>query len=227
MNPKKLNSRDNVSHSSSAGKLRGIQAIVIGGSAGGMDALKVILRDIPAEFPAPIMVANHLHKSDRGYLAEHLDLSTELDVLEAVDKLRPEPGHVYIAPSNYHLLIEHDGHLALSIDPRVNYARPSIDVLFESAARVWRNNLIGILLSGANSDGAFGMKTIRRCGGIIIVQSPETAFCDVMPRSAITMTTVDFVLSPEEIGSLLKNIDAHIDNAHGTSPNRRLCTDAR
>lgn len=194
-------------------------AVVVGGSAGGVEALSALLAPLPADYPLPVLVAQHLHKSDDEYLAQHLDARLSLQVTEARDKEAAEPGRVYVAPADYHLLVERGGTLALSVDPKVNWARPSIDVLFESAARAWVDALIGVILSGSNEDGAQGMRLIRDLGGRAIAQDPSTAECAVMPQAAISMARIDIVLSPEAIGDLLVKI-AFCKKKKGSRPKR-------
>ncbi len=184
----------------------GIKAVVTGGSAGGMEALSQVLRVLPSDFPAPILVVNHLHPSDRGLFALHLGMRLTLPVSEAVDKQPIEPGHVYVAPSNYHLLVESDHTFSLSTDEKVNWSRPSIDVLFESASRVWGDALVCVVLSGANNDGAEGAFLIKTCGGVVIAQDPATAEHPFMPRAAIERAGIDIILPPAEIGILLLKI---------------------
>jgi two-component system chemotaxis response regulator CheB len=179
------------------------RAVVVGGSAGGLSALLAVLEPIPADFPLPILVALHLHKTDGGRFAEHLAGSVSIAVSEALDKEVIEPSHLYVAPADYHLLVERGGSIALSIDPKVNWARPSIDVMFESAARAWADAVIGVILSGANDDGARGMKVIADLGGACIAQDPDTADSPVMPRSAIELARIETVLPPACIGELL------------------------
>jgi two-component system chemotaxis response regulator CheB len=181
--------------------------VVIGGSAGSMQVMLGILALLPGDYPLPLLAAHHLHKTDGGRFAQHLDSRARITVTEAVDKQAIEPAHLYVAPADYHLLVERGGTLALSIDPKVNWARPSIDVLFESAARVWADRLVGVLLSGANDDGARGLKVIRGLGGLCIAQDPGTAESATMPRSAIDLGAVEEVLQPEEIGRRLRDLD--------------------
>ncbi len=179
------------------------KAIVIGGSAGGVAALEVILGGLPPDFRLPILVVQHLHLSDGGGLARHLARVTRLSVVEPCDKARIEPGHVYVAPANYHMLVERGGTVALSIDEKVNWSRPSLDVLFESAARAWGKSLIAIILSGANADGALGAATIKAWGGLVIAQDPTEAEHLFMPQAAINTGAVDQVLRSQEIGRLV------------------------
>jgi len=180
------------------------QAVVIGGSAGGREALVEILASLPANFPVAIAVVIHLHPhSDAGDSAISLERNCRLPVNEAGEKQLMRPGHVYLAPANYHLLIELDGRFALNIDPKVNYSRPSIDVLFQSAADAFKDRLIGVLLSGASSDGAYGLARIRESGGYTLVQEPASACYPVMPSSAIEMGGIDQILPSTEIGQAL------------------------
>ena len=180
------------------------EAVVIGGSAGSMPVLISMLRDLPPDYPLPVIVATHLHPSDQGDLAGLMDSRTSIRVQEAREKHFIEPGIVYMAPADYHLLVEHDKTFALTVDARVNYARPAIDVLFESAAFVYGKQLVGILLSGANSDGAQGLAAIKQYGGLTVVQAPETAQCPVMPQAAIDMGCVDRLLEPATLFDILR-----------------------
>lgn len=190
------------------------KAVVIGGSAGGMEALLAILEVLPADFVLPILVAQHLHPTDSGYLATHLNLHCSLTVTEALDKEPILPGHVYLAPANYHLLVEKDETLSLSVDDKVNWSRPSIDVLFESAARAWSRRLVGVLLSGANNDGTEGLRLIRRYGGLTVAQDPQSAGHPTMPQAAIDAGCVELVLPPNEIGEHLLKLASPIAPMH-------------
>ena len=180
------------------------QCIVIGVSAGGVQALPVVLGPLPSNFPVPVIVVQHISPDSDSYFSLHLDERIEPKVKEADEKEPIMGGYVYIAPANYHLLVEADETFSLSIDEKVNYCRPSIDVLFESAVDVYKSELIGIILTGANNDGARGLKMIKDSGGLTIVQDPESAESKVMPRAARAVCKVDYVLSLEEIGKLLK-----------------------
>jgi two-component system, chemotaxis family, protein-glutamate methylesterase/glutaminase len=175
------------------------EAVVIGVSAGGLEALNVILPALPVDFPIPIIIVQHQHPASDDYLARSLNQKCQLTVKQADEKENIQPCVVYIAPPNYHLMIEDDRTFSLSIDARVNYARPSIDVLFETAADVYGAALIGIILTGANSDGSAGLKKIKQRGGLAIVQDPETATIDAMPKAAIAATAVDYVLRLEQV----------------------------
>ena len=184
-------------------------AVVIGCSAGGNDALAAILSALPGNYHLPVLVVQHLHSSDEGSFARYLAGTTQLDVVEPCDKERIESGCVYVAPANYHMLVEKDGAIALTVDERVNWSRPSIDVLFESAARVWGRSLIAVILTGANADGAKGMQAVKKAGGHTIAQDPASAKIPVMPKAAIDTGAVDEVLRLEEIGPRLADLGAN------------------
>ncbi|WP_026889857.1 chemotaxis protein CheB [Clostridium beijerinckii] len=177
------------------------RAIVIGASAGGMDAIKKILITLPRSFAAPVIIVQHLNSHSNGYIVKYLKELCKINVKEADEKEGILPGNVYIAPPNYHLLIEKDETLSLTVDNKENYSRPSIDVLFESAAEVYRYELIGIILTGANKDGSNGLRRIKELGGITIVQDPDTAEAYFMPKSAISTTKVDYILTLDKINA--------------------------
>lgn len=180
------------------------EIIVIGVSAGGMDALGKILPVLPEDFPVPIVVVQHLHSSQDGFLCKYLDERCAVTVKEADDKEPVAPAHVYFAPANYHLLIEEDKTISLSVDEKVNFARPSIDVLFESAVDAYRGSLVGIILTGANSDGVYGLQLIKKNGGMIIIQDPVTAEVSYLPKAAVDAVEADYILPLEDIGPFLK-----------------------
>jgi two-component system chemotaxis response regulator CheB len=178
------------------------QIIVVGTSLGGLKALETLFGGLSYAFPTPIAVVQHRAKSSRDTLAEILQLHTALKVREVEDKDRLEPGTVYIAPADYHLLIE-VGHCALSLDPPVSYARPSVDVLFESAADAYGAGVIGVVLTGNNTDGAKGCARIQEAGGTVIVQEPSECESPTMPNSAIAAVKVDHVLRLAKIAPRL------------------------
>jgi two-component system chemotaxis response regulator CheB len=182
----------------------GFRAVVVGVSAGGMAALSTWLPALPKDFPLPVLVVQHRLSGSDDYLARSLDRICAVRVKEAEEKEKIQPGCVYLAPADYHLLVERDETLSLSIDDKENYSRPSIDVLFESAAYAWSERVIGIILTGANSDGANGLALIKQRGGPAIVQDPQTAEHDTMPRAALP--SADYVLSLPKIGELLKTL---------------------
>ncbi len=177
--------------------------VVIGVSAGGTAALPAILSVLPADYAIPLVVVRHLHPDSGPHGLALLGNVCALRVDEALDKMPITVG-VHVAPPNYHLLIEEDRRFALSIDERVRWARPSIDVLFESAAHVYGETLTGIILTGANDDGSRGLRRIKEFGGMAIVQDPATAEYADMPRAAIAACAVDQVLSLPQIGEALE-----------------------
>lgn len=179
------------------------RAVVIGVSSGGVQALSSLLGALPADFPLPIMIVQHIGAEAGNGLARLLDAHSPLRVKEADEQDLVMPGHVYLAPANYHLLVEPDGRLSLSADAPVSYARPSVDVLFEAAADVYTDTLIGVVLTGANFDGSRGLARIKQCGGLVIVQDPEDAEAPQMPVAALAATPVDHVLPLNGIAGLL------------------------
>jgi two-component system, chemotaxis family, protein-glutamate methylesterase/glutaminase len=177
--------------------------ICIGASWGGLDAVGRLLSDIPEDVEQPIVIAQHRHRTTTaGALAELLHLRVRRPVHDVEDKTPIEPCNVYLAPPDYHLLVERDS-FALSIDERVQYARPSIDVLFESASHAYGPAAIGIILTGANEDGAAGLAAIKARGGVAIVQDPGEAARRTMPDAAIAATAADAILPLEEIGKFV------------------------
>ncbi|MBN1219049.1 MAG: chemotaxis protein CheB [Anaerolineae bacterium] len=188
------------------------EAIVIGTSAGGLNALQEILVPLPANFALPILVVQHRPPAPEDFLAFTLNELCQLRVKEADEKESIKPGFVYIAPANYHLLIEPDKTMSLSAEAKVCYSRPSIDVLFESAAEVYLSALIGIILTGANNDGTAGLKKIKKRGGLTIAQDPATAESEVMPLSAIRESVVDKIFSLPEILSFLLQLSDSLNN---------------
>jgi two-component system, chemotaxis family, protein-glutamate methylesterase/glutaminase len=179
------------------------KVIVIGGSAGSFEGLRAIFAALFSDFELPVLVVQHLHPSDGGAFARHLARITRFLVVEPCDKERIEPGRVYTAPADYHMLVERDWTISLSVDEKVNWSRPSIDVLFESAAVAWGEAVVAVLLSGASVDGAKGMRSVRDAGGLTIAQDPNSAEYPFMPQSAIDSHAVAEVLRAEEIGRLL------------------------
>jgi two-component system chemotaxis response regulator CheB len=180
--------------------------VVMGVSSGGMVALSIIIPMLSKDFTLPVVIVQHQHPHADDFLVHYLNEKCELSVKHAEEKEPIEPATVYLAPPNYHLLIEQDRTFSLSIAERVNYARPSVDVLFETAADAFGANTIGIILTGANNDGSQGLKMIHNCGGLTIVQDPATAEATEMPRTAIAATKVDHVLPLADIGRLLNNL---------------------
>jgi two-component system, chemotaxis family, protein-glutamate methylesterase/glutaminase len=188
------------------GRTGNIEAIVVGGSAGALDALTAILPALPAAYPIPIALVLHIRADRPSHLAKVLSNQCALEVREADDKERLVPNTLYIATPGYHLLIERDRSFALSVDELVHFSRPSIDVLFESAADAYGSGTLGLLLSGANEDGARGLARIKQLGGLTLVQTPETAAVATMPNAALGLFKVDHVLPPAELGRFLAQL---------------------
>lgn len=182
--------------------------VVIGASAGGLHAFNRLLPRLDPALRASVIIVSHSGSDDMAGFCELLGQACRLPVQEAKERNLPEPGTVHVAPSGYHLLLEPDGRFALSVDPKVGFSRPSIDVLFESAAEALGSALIGVILSGANSDGAQGLRCIRGRGGVAIVQDPAEAEVDSMPRAALETSGADYCLRLDEIAEMLNRLCA-------------------
>ena len=185
---------------------RPIEAVVIGASAGGFEALLAILQGLPATYPMPLVAVLHLPDNHESKLAELFGYRLALQVREARDKESLAPGVLYFAPSGYHLSIETDRSFSLSCEDRVSYARPSIDVLFASAVDAYGTALAGVLLTGANYDGAAGLAGMQVAGGLTIVQDPASAEVPTMPEAAIRRMQPDLILPLAEIHSVLRKL---------------------
>lgn len=183
------------------------KVVIIGGSAGSLNVLMQILPQLPVIKSFAIVIVLHRKSTDELTLEELIKLKVSSNVTLVEDKVAFLPGFIYVAPSNYHLLFEKNSTLSLDTSEKINYSRPSIDVSFESAAEVYKNQLIGILLSGSNADGTEGLKAIQNEGGTIIVQDPESAEMPFMPNSAIQNTIPDFVLNIQGILEFILSID--------------------
>ncbi|HJQ26135.1 MAG TPA: chemotaxis protein CheB [Blastocatellia bacterium] len=181
------------------------QLIVAGASLGGFDALAALLGGLPEDFPLPLAVVQHRSIDSDELLSILLRRVCRLPIREVEDKQPMLPGTVYLAPADYHLLVERD-HFALSVDARVHFARPSIDVLFESAADAYRERLVAILLSGSNEDGAQGIRSVKARGGLTVVQDPESAESARMPEAAIAGAEVDLILPLAGIVEFLNDL---------------------
>ncbi len=181
-------------------------AVVIGCSAGGLLALEQLLGGLLPALPQPFLVCCHTGSSSVELMCELLARHAAMPVLEARERETPRAGTVYVAPSGYHLLVETDGRFALSVDPRVSFARPSIDVLFTSAAEAYGRHLVGVILTGANSDGAAGLAVVRARGGLAIVQRPDDAESPAMPQAALDRAGADHCLPLAAIAPLLNRI---------------------
>ncbi|MDX6721521.1 MAG: two-component system, chemotaxis family, protein-glutamate methylesterase/glutaminase [Solirubrobacteraceae bacterium] len=181
-----------------------IELVAIGASWGGLYALGRVLESLPADFRAAVVIAQHRRADDshQGRLVALLDARCALDVCEAEDKQALAPGTVLVAPADYHLLVE-PGSVALSVDPPLHFSRPSIDVLLGSAADAYGERAAGVVLTGANADGAAGLARIARRRGAAIVQDPETAARREMPDAALTATPTARVVTLARIGALL------------------------
>jgi two-component system, chemotaxis family, protein-glutamate methylesterase/glutaminase len=190
------------------------EAIVLGASAGGVQALSELLPALPGSAQVSVFVVLHLPRDRPSLLAEVFSHKCALTVCEAQDKEPVAPGTVYFAPANYHLLIDEGPQLALSVDELVHHSRPSIDVLFESAAEIYRERLLGVILTGANEDGAAGLAAVHDAGGITVIQEPQSALASLMVLSALRRRSPDLVLPLGEIAQLFGSL------APGTAPSR-------
>jgi two-component system chemotaxis response regulator CheB len=184
------------------------KAVVIGGSAGSFQGVVKILAQLPKGFPLPIIMCLHRLKHVRNGFVEALSIKSVVQVTEPNDKETIKKGNVYLAPANYHMSVELGNHFALSTEEMLNNSRPSIDITLGTSAFAYKEKLIGILLSGANRDGALGMKYIHERGGLTIVQEPTECMIDTMPRSALAVTQIDHVLRIDQIVEFLKELDS-------------------
>jgi two-component system chemotaxis response regulator CheB len=195
-----------VNRSSPAGGKQEVQLILIGGSAGSLD---VILKLVPAlELPAPFAIVMVLHRkaSNDDILVDLLNAKTDWAVKEAEEKEPVLPGNIYIAPADYHLLLEKDKTFSLDVSEKINYSRPSIDITFESAAEAYGPALLAILLSGANADGVDGMKYIKELGGICVAQEPGSAEVSFMPMQAIAQVAIDHILPANQLAAFINQL---------------------
>lgn len=185
------------------------KAIVIGGSAGSFQGITKILASLPEDFTLPIIMCLHRLKHVRNGFVEALSIKSTKPVTEPVDKESIKRGHVYLAPSNYHLSVELGNSFSLSTEEMINNSRPAIDVTLETSAYAYRHKLIGILLSGANRDGAWGMKKIKDYGGLTITQDPQECMIDTMPTAAQELSEIDYTLKVDQIIELLVELNKH------------------
>lgn len=188
--------------------ISGCKVVIIGGSAGSLNALMQILPDLKQLNGFAIVIVLHRKSTDDQTLEELIALKATVPVKLVEDKVPVEPGFIYIAPSNYHLLFERNHTLSLDISEKINYSRPSIDVSFESAAEIYGDALVGILLSGSNTDGTVGLKAIKAAKGTIIIQNPTVAEMPFMPHNAILNTDPDLVLDNQEIFACISAINS-------------------
>lgn len=183
-----------------------IRIIFIGGSAGSFNVVRKILSSLPEGFPLPIVLCLHRLRDVRSGFAESLNIDSKLPVREPDDKEKITPGNVYLSPSNYHLLIEPVRTIALSIDPDVNYSRPSIDVMFETAGFSYREKMLGIMLSGTNSDGAKGLFSAFKNGAFTIIQDPQNAQFSVMPNEVLSYFKPHKILNENQIIEFINSL---------------------
>ncbi len=186
--------------------MNGARLVVIGASAGAVQALLALLPALPAGFPLPVLVVVHVPPDRDNVLVPLLGAKCGLAVKEAEDKEPLVGGVIYFAPSDYHLLVERGETLALSTDEPVNYSRPSIDVLFESAADAFGGAVVGVVMTGANHDGAAGLKAVREAGGIAIVQDRAEAYATAMPDAALEACPTAFTMTLDAIASYLSSL---------------------
>ncbi|AYB31754.1 MAG TPA: chemotaxis protein CheB [Chryseolinea sp.] len=183
------------------------KAVVIGGSAGSFQGVVKILAQLPKGFPLPIIMCLHRLKHVRNGFVEALSIKSVVQVTEPHDKENIKKGSVYLAPANYHMSVELGHSFALSTEEMVNNSRPAIDITLSSCAFVYKEKLVGILLSGANKDGALGMKHIHDRNGLTIVQEPTECMIDTMPKAALAATEIDYVMKVDQIVEFLKELD--------------------
>lgn len=192
------------------GKKMRYKAVVIGVSTGGLNALSKIIPLLPKNYPLSVIIVQHrIHDSD-NFLVKYLNKLCDIHIKEAIPRETIEHGCVYISPSGYHLMVERDKTFSLSVDPPVSFAIPSIDVLFESASLAYKDKLIGVVLTGANSDGSKGIKAIKDAGGLTIAQDPETAEASAMPGAATKIIDIDHIMPLEKIAIFLKNVNMEV-----------------
>ena len=184
------------------------KAVAIGASAGAVQALLTILPALPASYPLPVFVVVHVPPDRRNVLVPLFQAKCRIPVKEAEDKEPAVGGVVYFAPSDYHLLVEADGAIALSTDEPVNYSRPSIDVLFESAADAYGSSLVGVILTGANHDGAAGLKAVLDAGGVAIVEDPVGAYAQAMPDAALNACPTARIMKLDAVALYLSSLGA-------------------
>jgi len=182
------------------------KVVIIGGSAGSFQVITRILNSLPKNFPLPVLLSLHRLKHIRSGFVEALSLKSNIPVVEPDDKDQIKPGIAYLAPANYHMFVELGNRIALSTEEPVNHSRPSIDLTFITAAQAYREKAIGIILSGANKDGAMGLKKLKDLGGVAIVQDPMECQVKTMTEASLKLTKVDCILKTNQIIEYLKNL---------------------
>ena len=185
-----------------------LEIILIGGSAGSFHIIMNILRGLENNFSIPIIIVLHRKNDDKTGLIELMNSSCNLMVKEAEDKDIIRKGFIYIAPSDYHVLVEKNGSLSLDYSEKINFSRPSIDVTFQTAAEAFGSKVTAILLSGSNQDGTEGLKTVKEFGGTTVIQNPKEAEFPFMPDYALKHATIDKIIGNEQIVSFIKNCDS-------------------
>ncbi len=186
------------------------RAIVIGGSAGSFQIISKLLSSLPTDFELPIIMCLHRLRHVRHGFVEALNIKSTIPIKEPLDKEPIKRNNIYLAPANYHLGVELGNTFTLATDELINNSRPAIDILLQTASYAYRNRLVGILLSGANRDGAIGMQKIHEKGGLTIVQDPKECLIDTMPAAALKITTIDHTLNVDEIISFLIDLDKRV-----------------
>lgn len=189
--------------------LTNYQVVVIGVSAGGMQALTQILSELKSDFPLPILIVQHLHPKQGNFHIEYFNKCSALKVKEAEEKEKITQSVIYFAPPNYHLLVEDDFTFSLSADEKVNYCRPAVDVLFDSILDAYQEKVIGIILTGANNDGAASLARLQKIGALAIIQDPKEAEFSAMPLFAVQATKNSTILKLKEIAELLNKMQAN------------------
>lgn len=184
--------------------------VVIGGSSGGMQAVMKILAGLDPLFTIPVVIVLHQFKNSKSRLISILQSKTKIPVKEPLDKEKIEPSTIYVAPPDYHLMIEADKSFAYSYSETINYSRPSIDVLFETAGHVYKNNLAAILLTGANDDGAKGIKYIGMAGGLTLIEDPASAEMPMIPKAALELFKPDKILHLNTIATEINQLNKRI-----------------
>ena len=187
------------------GDFHGYEIIVIGTSWGGLAAVRAILGALPAEFDIPIVVVQHRHRDSDAKLGRFIRRHTHMRVCDVEDKMPVEPGRLYVAPPDYHTLVE-QGFLSLSTEGPVRYSRPSIDVMLTSAADAYERRTVGVILTGANNDGARGLRRVADVGGLPIVQDPASAEVATMPKAAIAAVPMARVFPLDRIAGFLASL---------------------
>lgn len=183
--------------------------IVFGGSAGSFSVIRKILTSLPGEYLIPLVMCFHRLRDKKNGFVESLETGTSIRLLEPLDKSKILPRHAYLAPANYHLLVEASKTFALSTEEEINFSRPSLDLTFETAALAYRETMVGILLSGANTDGATGMFMAHKLGAITIVQDPVEAAFSIMPQGALNLFEPDHIYNVGAIIEFLTSIGEH------------------